>query len=667
MRLQSLHLFNFRQYKDFKLEFPERNGVTVIRANNSIGKTTLMQSIKWVLFGDSAIELDNKKELLNYSVLKEEKENYSSQSSFFVEISILHKGVSYSLKREHIVNITSNTLLEERLTLSFLENGETKIYKNTSEENKSVIYRMIESWISEKMLNYFFLDGERIEKLSNGDSESQAELSEAITSVSKIPVLKNAIDTVEVVFNDVKRQEAKATRNSEIVALQNEISDLSSEKRYLENEKKTCENDNKEISDQINNIEKELLNTKEVSNYQFERNRTQRELNTISEEMNSILKRIQTLNNDYRRKTLIYMLYQKYNLNDFKGKEAEKTIPNMEINAIDQIIKNVICICGTHLKSEHINTLEHQKKYQPPVSNQGLIATYEMGVKTEILGIDNDAKELLDEIDKYFNYHDRKCELIDYLEDINKKISGFNEEKIQNLNNYRHELSVKKDARTNKITELNMRLKELEKTLTRKEKVYKKKLENYEQNKIIENKRYLIKEVSNMLNNKNETEKEIQRKSIEKYANNHFSDIISKQKRVIIDEKYKHTVRDLDGNKTSLSSGESIALSVSIILAIIDTHKDNLEKNNKENILMEREFFLFLDGAFAVLDQNFSKAIAEKITERLNQVIILTNDNQYTESVKDAIKPKLKHEYILSIEAKQEKENILTSHLLEVK
>ena len=30
------------------------------------------------------------------------------------------------------------------------------------------------------MLNYFFLDGERIEKLSNGDSESQAELSEQL-------------------------------------------------------------------------------------------------------------------------------------------------------------------------------------------------------------------------------------------------------------------------------------------------------------------------------------------------------------------------------------------------------------------------------------------------------------------------------------------------------
>ena len=44
-----------------------------------------------------------------------------------------------------------------------------------------------------------------------------------------------------------------------------------------------------------------------------------------------------------------------------------------------------------------------------------------MGVKTEILGMIMMQKELLDEIDKYFNYHDRKCELIDYLEDINKK------------------------------------------------------------------------------------------------------------------------------------------------------------------------------------------------------------------------------------------------------
>lgn len=73
MVIQELHLYNFRQYKDFIIEFSDKNGVTVVRANNSIGKTTLMQSIKWVLFGNDALELDNKDELMNYSVVKEKK------------------------------------------------------------------------------------------------------------------------------------------------------------------------------------------------------------------------------------------------------------------------------------------------------------------------------------------------------------------------------------------------------------------------------------------------------------------------------------------------------------------------------------------------------------------------------------------------------------------
>lgn len=570
------------------------------------------------------------------------------------------------MKREHIIDLVSNSLIEEIITLTFLENGETKIFKNNSEENKNKIHKVIESWITEKMLGYFFLDGERIEKLSQVDSVSQAELSDAITSVSKIPVLANSIETVEVVLNDVKRQEAKATRNIDLVQLQREISELESEKRFLENEKSSHELDDSNIHEEILTIDNTLLNTREVSKLQHERTKTQKELNDINVNMRKILKNIQVLNRDYRREMLIYMLYQKYNINDLRGKEAEKTIPNMEVNAIDQIIKNGVCICGTHLEQEHIYNLEQQKSFQPPISNEGLLITYEHLVQAETWNLDRDYKELTNEIENYFNNYDRKCELVDYQNDINNKINEFNVEDIKNLNIRRDQLIVQQDEHKNSIAKIKHRLDELEKLLKRKQNKYEKKLENYEQNKIIENKRYLIKEVSNMLNNKNEEEKEIQRKSIQKYANKHFSEIISKDKFVTIDNKYRHIVKDANENEIALSSGESIALSVSIILAIIDTHKNNLQKNNKENILAEREFFLILDGAFAVLDQNFSKAIAEKITNSLNQVILLTNDNQYTDSVKEAVKPKLNEEYILNVEDKWQKENILTEYLAEV-
>ena len=467
-------------------------------------------------------------------------------------------------------------------------------------------------------------------------------------------------------LNDVKRQEAKATRNIDLVQLQREISELESEKRFLENEKSSHELDDSNIHEEILTIDNTLLNTREVSKLQHERTKIQKELNDINVNMRKILKNIQVLNRDYRREMLIYMLYQKYNINDLRGKEAEKTIPNMEVNAIDQIIKNGVCICGTHLEQEHIYNLEQQKSFQPPISNEGLLITYEHLVQAETWNLDRDYKELTNEIENYFNNYDRKCELVDYQNDINNKINEFNVEDIKNLNIRREQLIVQQDGHKNSIAEIKHRLDELEKSLKRKQNKYEKKLENYEQNKIIENKRYLIKEVSNMLNNKNEEEKEIQRKSIQKYANKHFSEIISKDKFVTIDNKYRHIVKDANGNEIALSSGESIALSVSIILAIIDTHKNNLQKNNKENILAEREFFLILDGAFAVLDQNFSKAIAEKITNSLNQVILLTNDNQYTDSVKEAVKPKLNEEYILNVEDKWQKENILTEYLAEV-
>ncbi|RLY69900.1 hypothetical protein D9V10_12415, partial [Staphylococcus hominis] len=188
------------------------------------------------------------------------------------------------------------------------------------------------------------------------------------------------------------RQEAKATRNIDLVQLQREISELESEKRFLENEKSSHELDDSNIHEEILTIDNTLLNTREVSKLQHERTKTQKELNDINVNMRKILKNIQVLNRDYRREMLIYMLYQKYNINDLRGKEAEKTIPNMEVNAIDQIIKNGVCICGTHLEQEHIYNLEQQKSFQPPISNEGLLITYEHLVQAETWNLDRDYK-----------------------------------------------------------------------------------------------------------------------------------------------------------------------------------------------------------------------------------------------------------------------------------
>lgn len=52
MRLRSLHLERFGHFTGAKLAFPE-SGLAVVHGNNEAGKTTLLEAIRWLLFGGS--------------------------------------------------------------------------------------------------------------------------------------------------------------------------------------------------------------------------------------------------------------------------------------------------------------------------------------------------------------------------------------------------------------------------------------------------------------------------------------------------------------------------------------------------------------------------------------------------------------------------------------
>jgi len=52
VRLNSLHLVNFRQHADTRIAF--ETGLTGIIGINGSGKTTILEGIAWALYGNSA-------------------------------------------------------------------------------------------------------------------------------------------------------------------------------------------------------------------------------------------------------------------------------------------------------------------------------------------------------------------------------------------------------------------------------------------------------------------------------------------------------------------------------------------------------------------------------------------------------------------------------------
>ena len=62
MKLISVEIKNFRLLKDIKIEFstnPKKN-LTVIRASNASGKTSLLNALQWALYGNTGLPNDGK-------------------------------------------------------------------------------------------------------------------------------------------------------------------------------------------------------------------------------------------------------------------------------------------------------------------------------------------------------------------------------------------------------------------------------------------------------------------------------------------------------------------------------------------------------------------------------------------------------------------------------
>lgn len=670
MRLKSIHLVNFRQFRNFKINFDisdKEKNVTVIRATNSTGKTTLMQSIKWCLFGDSAVELQSGNKLINFEEREKAKSSYIDEIDYSVSLEIEEEGQLYKLVRRQYLHSSNSARKEQILNFEYKDNGETKLLKASSKdkEKTKIIEKRINALISKQMADYFLFDGERIEKLAEATVESRKEISNAITAVSSIPMLENAIQTLGRLEKRVRREESDAIDHTEVTALEEEISktevDLEKEKDELEE----VENEEKKLAQELRKIDNELDRYRDIKKYQERRKELENNIKISTESLKDTKKRIIRHHSKYQFNKAVLMLREKFENLNLSSSESNKTIPNMSVVAIENIIERNVCICGKDIDESGLKHLNDQKNYQPPKSPESMIHDYKYAVKEEIGNIDNQIESIESHIELYYDRIQEIDSSEDELTDINNILNESDEEKIKKLNNTREKTMLDKQNKHRRFGELDNEVKNIQDRLNRLEDEFEDIKNEHLKSELILNRSEILRQALELLNNQNEKDRRSLRDRIEYFSNKHFSEIITKDKRIEIDNSFRHKIKEKNGEDAAPSSGELIAVSISIILAIIDTHKETIKNREKEGLHSERDFFLVMDGPFATLDQNYSHTIAQKLVNSVEQIILLTNDNQYSESVKSAMKEKISKEYKLVLPSDVERKNSLETMDLE--
>ena len=161
MLLQSIELQNFRQFINEKIDFstdPERN-VTLIIGENGTGKTTFAQAFFWCLYG----ETDFTDKIMLNRVLAEQM-TPDQKSTVKVVLQLTHGSAAYEIVRtQEYKKSYSNKVAGANTVLNIAiksADGNTRYLKQLECEAE------IKKILPKELSNYFFFDGERIEKMS---------------------------------------------------------------------------------------------------------------------------------------------------------------------------------------------------------------------------------------------------------------------------------------------------------------------------------------------------------------------------------------------------------------------------------------------------------------------------------------------------------------------
>ena len=234
MFLRSITLTNFGPYKgEQKIELPPDAGVTVVYGENMRGKTTLLNAIRYALFGKVITRGDRQIDLHqigNWEAAEEE-----GKYGFKVVLAFTHNNSEYELTREcrPRPGVTiPQTDLDYQQNWFLRKDGDVL----GPDQGAAELARIMPEAVS----RFFLFDGELLqqyEELLRDESEMGRKIKEAIERILGLPILTNGRADLTQALNDAQGRESKAAqRNLKTQTLGNQHGALLSQRDGLQRE-----------------------------------------------------------------------------------------------------------------------------------------------------------------------------------------------------------------------------------------------------------------------------------------------------------------------------------------------------------------------------------------------------------------------------------------------
>jgi DNA sulfur modification protein DndD len=638
--LQKIKLLNFRQfYGNQEISFscdPLKN-VTLIHAENGVGKTTLLNALLWCFYKDTTTRFEDPDKIVSNQAIAEGEFEAS------VQVSFTDNGRTYVVERK-----INQQYGEETFEAFEVESGNFQKLKSAEV--------FVESVIPKEMSKYFFFDGEYAETFSSSNNKKAVQ--KAVESMLGCNLATQALADLDWARKRLEKEIADVSKGDQQAAMfQGEI-DKQENHRSSASEKFDEIIQNREFSQKIRDkLDEELRSTEGAAEIQIRKE----ELVHLRKNLDHERKKLEGREVKWINSDSLGLLSGKVfdactgviELANLKGHIPSKIAETF----VNDILEKGVCICGRDFEKDSSEAREVSnliKEASTVTMNDRL-----MSIRSR-MGRLTDAKERVVEnyssIHKDLSDHDEKIGDIELeIKECETKLSGSEIREIAEKQNALKRKEDEIEEYNKKIGALEKEIHDLEEKIAERTTKRDRILSVHGKASGIKYKLEVLEGAYDQLEKELSKYREESRNEIKEKVDNILKLTARRDYHSSIDESFSLNMHYSDTEEpVAKSSGENQLLSLAFIASLVNFSAGRRDQTNQ--LLKPGTMApLMLDSPFGQLDPTYRESTAEFLPSSSGQVILLLSQTQGDEAVIGVLRDKIGEECVLISEVTTER------------
>ena len=633
MILEEIRMKDFRCfYGESTISFAtdEVKNVTLIYAENGVGKTTLLNALLWCFYGETTTRFEKREDIVNHDAVKE------GRSVASVEVQFSHNDNVYIAKRfagsGKIYNDERNFIIQRIETGSRKELPTPETFINTV--------------IPKEMASHFLFDGEHAEVFLGEDN--QVEIRGAVRDILGCSLIETAISDLQSVSNQFRKQMPTAGASDQIDKKNDRIEKLVSEIKSVEEAIEGLEKDYANTRKQIKTIEEKLRNTQASEQLQRTRDNLKQSLAKAHNRKVDFGKEVFRWLGDNGRNIVSKAISEE----TFDFLEEKENLGRIPSPYNEEFVKDVLtleqCICGADLKAGSeaakqvaslLDKAANQVTRDRITKVRARLSELKNGRKKAPIQL-AEANRRLAEANEEFDELEAK------LSEANEKLKGINFDDIAERTKRQEELERDCSKINRTIGSFRSELERSEREISRLNKEINELAQLDIKTAVFARRRELCDEIRDLLESKLEEEEEQARGVLRTSIKNILDSTSRKSLKLKMSNEYDISLVNSDGIVLPKSSGENQLLGLAFTAALVK-FANIRERAEDHRLLPGTVAPLVLDSPFGQLDPAYKITTAEFMPKMARQVVLLVSKSQGSSDVQETLAEHVGAEYLL--------------------